>query len=83
VVRAARWHAGDPGSIPGSGGLYIFGCIPKRLESASAEILRYKNRHLFISFFFFRKKIGSVFLKNLLFGDNLNTSCRNRNEKFA
>jgi hypothetical protein len=41
VVRVADWHAGDPGSIPGRDGLYTFGCIPQRFESASAEILRY------------------------------------------
>jgi hypothetical protein len=41
VVRWAGWHAGDPGSIPGSEGLYTFGCVPQRFESASAEILRY------------------------------------------
>jgi hypothetical protein len=41
VVRAADWHTDDPGSIPGRDGLYTFGCIPQRFESASAEILRY------------------------------------------
>jgi hypothetical protein len=41
VVRAAGWHAGNPGSITGRDGLYKFGCIPQRFESASAEILRY------------------------------------------
>jgi hypothetical protein len=28
VVRAAGWHAGDPGSIFTRDGLYTFGCIP-------------------------------------------------------
>jgi hypothetical protein len=37
------WHAGDPGSILGSDGLFAFACtcIPQRFESALAEILRY------------------------------------------
>jgi hypothetical protein len=33
VVRAVGLHAGDPGSIPGRDGLYIFGCIPQCFES--------------------------------------------------
>jgi hypothetical protein len=44
VVRAARWHAGDPVSIrPWQGRpLYIFLDVnPSAFESASAEILRY------------------------------------------
>jgi hypothetical protein len=41
VVRAAGWHIGDPGSIPGRDDLYTFGGIPLRFESASAEILRF------------------------------------------
>jgi hypothetical protein len=27
VVRAAGWHAGDPGAILGRDGFYAFGCI--------------------------------------------------------
>jgi hypothetical protein len=62
VVRAAGWHAGDPGSIPGRDGLYTFGCIPQRFESASVEMLRYIKPliylfiylfHLFIYFIYF------------------------------
>jgi hypothetical protein len=41
VIRAAGWHAGYPGLIPGRDGLYTFECILQRFESASAEILRY------------------------------------------
>jgi hypothetical protein len=41
VVRAASWHAGDPGSILSRDGIYTFGCISQRFESALAEILRY------------------------------------------
>jgi hypothetical protein len=40
VVRAAGWNAGDPGLIPGRDGLYTFGYIPQRFESASVEVLR-------------------------------------------
>jgi hypothetical protein len=49
VVRAAGWHAGDPGSILGR--VYTFGCIPQLFESASAEILCYmKTLNYFILF---------------------------------
>jgi hypothetical protein len=41
VVRAAGWHAGDPGSIRGRDSLYTFGCMSQCFESALAEILRY------------------------------------------
>jgi hypothetical protein len=39
VVRAAGWHAGDPGSILGMDSLYTFGLKPQHFESALAEKL--------------------------------------------
>jgi hypothetical protein len=53
VVRAAGWHAGDPGSILGRDGLCTFGCIPQRFESALVEILRYINTLIYLFYFNF------------------------------
>jgi hypothetical protein len=50
MVRAADWHAGDPGSILGRDGLCTFGCTPQRFESSSAEILRYIKAFLYSYF---------------------------------
>jgi hypothetical protein len=52
LVRVAGWHAGDPGSILGRDGLYTFGCIPQRFESASAERLRYIKAFIYLFLFF-------------------------------
>jgi hypothetical protein len=47
VVRAEGWHAGYPDSILGRDGLYTFGCITQRFESALVEILRYIKKLFF------------------------------------
>jgi hypothetical protein len=41
VVRAAGWHAGDPGSILGRDGLHTFGRIPQRCEHSWDGYVRY------------------------------------------
>jgi hypothetical protein len=51
VVRAAGWHAGDPGSILGMDGLYTLGCIPQRFESVLVEVLRYIETLMYLFYF--------------------------------
>jgi hypothetical protein len=66
VVRAAEKHAGDPGSIPGRDGLYTFGCIPQRFESASAEILRYIKTLIYFIYFMISGMISEVDMQLLV-----------------
>jgi hypothetical protein len=48
AVRAAGWHAGDPGSTLGRVASIHLDVLPQRYESALADIALYKKPHLFI-----------------------------------
>jgi hypothetical protein len=53
VVRAAGWHAGDPGSILGRDSLYTFGCIPPAPWAFLGWICAlYKSYFFILSFFY-------------------------------
>jgi hypothetical protein len=52
----AGWHASDPGSIIGRDGLYTFGCIPQRFESA----LRYLKTLIYVFIYLFMFQMCST-----------------------